>query len=235
VTPGPLILVGGAEFTPGNEEQDELFARAAAGGTALAVPTAAARQRPDLAFRHAREWFSQLGLELENLPALSKTDASQPSLAELASSGSGFYLVGGDPGLTVDVLRGSKVWDGIATAWRNGAVLAGSSAGAMALCEWSLIHARTKGDRNRRFKDALGIVPGVVVAPHFDGFGASWVESVKQTGRDVTMLGIDERTAAVFDEGGWRALGPGRVTVIGPTDTAEFSRGDRIEGLPAPS
>ena len=223
MTPGPLILVGGAEFTPGNEEQDELFVRAAAVGSAFAVPTAAARQRPDLAFRQASEWV------------LSKTDASLPTLADLASSGSGFYLVGGDPGLTVDVLRGSKVWDAIASAWRNGAVVAGSSAGAMALCDWSLVHARTKGDRNRRFKDALGLVRGVVLAPHFDGFGASWVDSVKQTGRDVTMLGLDERTAAVFEGDEWRALGPGRVTVIGPTATSKYSTGDRIDGLPTPA
>lgn len=234
MTPGPLILVGGAEFTPGNEPQDELFAKAAAGRTAFAVPTAAARHRPDLAYIHAREWFSRFGLQLENLNVLLKTDASSPNLAELAAGGSGFYLVGGDPGLTVDVLRGSRVWEAIATAWRGGAVLAGSSAGAMALCEWSLIHARTKGDPNRRFKDALGLVPGTVVAPHFDGFGSSWVESVKQTARDVTVLGLDERTAAVHDGEVWRALGPGRVTVIDGQSTATFAAGDAIEGLADP-
>jgi len=235
LTPGPLILVGGAEFTPGNEEQDELFVRAAAVGTAFAVPTAAARQRPDLATRHAQEWFATLGGKLENLPVVSRRDAASEDLAALAGIGRGFYFVGGDPGLTVDVLRGSKVWEAMATGWRNGAVLAGSSAGAMALCEWSLVHARTKGDRNRRFKDALGLVAGVVVAPHFDGFGARWVDSVKQTGREVTMLGLDERTAAVFDKEEWRVLGPGRVTVIGPTATASFSSGDLIDGLPTPA
>lgn len=231
---GSLILVGGAEFTPGNEPQDELFVEAVSGGTAFAVPTAAARHRPDLAFIHAREWFLQFGLDLRTLNVLSGADAALPELAERAATGSGFYLVGGDPGLTVDVLRGSVVWQAIASAWRAGAVLAGSSAGAMALCEWSLVHARTKGDPNRRFKDALGLVPNTVVAPHFDGFGGSWVESVKQTGRDVTVLGLDERTAAVHDGRAWRALGPGRVTVINGSSTATFASGDAIEGLAEP-
>src|SRR5439155_15941950 len=134
MTPGPVILVGGAEFTPGNEEQDELFVRAAAGATAFAVPTAAARQRPDLAFRQASEWFEGFGLELENLPVLTRTDAALPELSELAKRGGGFYLLGGEPGLTVDVLRDSLVWDAIATAWRSGAVPARSAAGAVAVC-----------------------------------------------------------------------------------------------------
>jgi hypothetical protein len=56
-TPGPLALVGGDELHPGNEEQDRVLVEAAGGGSAFVLATAAGRQRPDLAVRHAVEWF----------------------------------------------------------------------------------------------------------------------------------------------------------------------------------
>jgi len=168
---GPLALVGGDELHPGNEPQDEVLVAAAAGGPAYVLATAAARQRPDLAVRHARDWFGSLGLEVEELPATTRTLTKDPGVVRRASEGRFFYLVGGDPGLTVDVLRDSPVWEAVVNAWRRGAALGGSSAGAMAIGSWSLIRGRFRGDVERRFKDALGLVPEIAVAPHFETFG----------------------------------------------------------------
>jgi hypothetical protein len=64
-----------------------------------------------------------------------------------------------------------------ATAWRRGAALAGSSAGAMALAEWTLVRKAYPGHAERRYKPALDLVPRVAVAPHFATFGHRWVDS----------------------------------------------------------
>ncbi|HEX2647534.1 MAG TPA: Type 1 glutamine amidotransferase-like domain-containing protein, partial [Candidatus Dormibacteraeota bacterium] len=132
--PGLLALVGGDEFSPGNEEQDRMLAAGATRGPAYVVATAAARQSPDEAVAHARAWFAALGLELLDLPVLKRTDANSRELASLARGGGLFYLVGGDPGLVAQVLQESRVWRAMLEAWLDGASLAGSSAGAMALC-----------------------------------------------------------------------------------------------------
>src|SRR5882762_3120275 len=63
--PGSLALVGGDEFNPGNEEQDRILAATAKPGPAFVLPTAAARQGPEKAVAHARRWFKQFGLQLE--------------------------------------------------------------------------------------------------------------------------------------------------------------------------
>src|SRR6266508_792165 len=131
--PGPLALVGGDELNPGNEPQDEVLVAAASGGPAYVLATAAGRQRPDLAVRNARAWFKGLGLDVEELPAIRRSDVTSPKNAELARGGRFFYLVGGDPGLVPKTLADTPVWDAIVEAWREGAVLAGSSAGATAL------------------------------------------------------------------------------------------------------
>jgi len=208
---GPLALVGGDELNPGNEPQDTLLVAAAKGGPAFVVATAAAGQRPDLAVRHARDWFGGLGLDAEELPATSRELADSSEVAEMASGGSFFYLVGGDPSLVPRILAGSKVWDAIVDAWRKGAALAGSSAGAMALCEWVLL----SGGRGRLWSAGLGLVPGCAVVPHYDTFGGGWVEQVAASAPEgASLLGIDERTAVVWHEGKWTVLGDGDVRVI---------------------
>jgi cyanophycinase-like exopeptidase len=233
---GLLALVGGDEFNPGNEEQDRLLAVAARPGPAFVVPTAAGRQHPEVAVAHAISWFKQFGIELEELPVLKRTDANSKALAERARGGGLFYLVGGDPGLVVEVLRSSRVWTSIFEAWLGGAALAGSSAGSMALCGHTLIRATWPNRFNRRPADALGVLPGTAVLPHFETFGHRWIESAQKELPGSTLLGIDERSAAVWTDGGrWRAVGPGSVTVIKGSNVATFKSGSEVRGLGQPA
>jgi len=233
--PGLFALVGGDEFKPGNEEQDRLMVAAAGAGPAYVVPTAAARQGPDRAVAHATDWFAELGFHLRELPVLKRTDAMKASLADEAARGGFFYLVGGDPGLVAQVLRESLVWRAMFGAWRAGAVLAGSSAGSMALGSHTLVRATWPNRFRRRPMEALGAVPRTAVLPHFDTFGHKWVDSAREAAPDLTLLGIDERSAAVWQDGRWRAAGPGLVTVVKGTEVARFESGAKVKGLPQPA
>lgn len=227
--------MGGTEFMPGNEPHDRLFAAAAGSGPAYVVATAAVRQDPDRAVRTARGWFAGLGLEIVELRLRGRRDAADPAVVEAARGGGGFYLCGGDPGLVVQLLAGTAAWEEIVDAWRRGAALAGSSAGAMALGEWTLIRAGVAHQR-RRFAPALGIVPGLAVMPHFDEFGEGWLPSVRRGRQAAILLGLDVRTAAIWQPRiGWRADGVGRVTVLDGHSRVEHQAGRRIHGLPRPA
>lgn len=234
--PGPLALVGGDELKPGNEPHDEILVRAAGGGPAFVLATAA-REHPEVAVSNAVAWFGGLGLAVTELPARRRTDVTSASNAEQARSGRFFYLVGGDPGRVPKILAGSAVWDAIVAAWRDGAALAGSSAGAMALGEWTLVRARMPGDERRRYLPALGLVQRVAVIPHFDTFGHRWVASALSAAErpDVVLPGVDERSAAVWQAGSWHALGDGGVTVITAAGHRRFDGGSEIEGIPSPA
>jgi cyanophycinase len=230
---GFLALVGGDEFRPGNQEQDRLLIEHGGAGPAYVLATAAARQGPARAVATAREWFKGLGLEMQELPVLKRSDAESTKNVELAERGGLFYLTGGDPGLVVDVLRDSGVWQAILGAWRGGAALAGSSAGAMALGEWTLIRKAYPGHAERRYKPALELVRRVAVAPHFETFGHRWVDSVLREPpvEDVVIVGIDERSAAVWDGHAWTARGPGAITLIDRNDRAAYRSGEVLGGL----
>jgi cyanophycinase len=230
--PGVLVLNGGEEFRPGNEPQDRQLAAAAQRGPALVVTTAAARQRPELAAATARRWFASLGLQVEELPVYTRRDAGSPELATRAEQAGLLYLTGGDPGLVARVLAGSRVWAAMLRAWEEGAALAGSSAGAMALGERTLVMARWPRHHERRAAPALGLVPGVAVVPHYERFGPRWTVSDLPSG--ITLLGIDERSAAAWDGSAWRGLGAGKVTVVRPDGVVSFGRGEECRGIPVP-
>jgi cyanophycinase len=162
---------------------------------------------------------------------------TSPKNIEQARIGRFFYLVGGDPGLVPKTLADTPLWDAIVEAWREGAALAGSSAGAMALGEWTLIRDRLPGDARRRYRPALSLVPTIAVIPHFDGFGEQWVDGALAAAPrdDIVLVAVDERSAALWRDGVWRAFGPGGVTVITRSDRRRFSAGEPIEGIPQPA
>ena len=76
------------------------------------------------------------------------------------------------------VLKHSAVWDALVAAWRDGAVVVGSSGAAMALTD-PMVDARGGG-----LTIGLGLVSGVAVVPHFgdaaeDGTGEKLHRSVQ--------------------------------------------------------
>jgi cyanophycinase len=232
---GPLALVGGDELNPGNEPIDRVLAEAAAGGDAFVLASAAARQGAAQAVRNAQRWFQGLGLDVEELPATTAAVVRDPEAVARARAGRFFYLVGGDPGLVPKLLRGSPLWSAIVDAWRDGAALGGSSAGAMALGGWTLIREQMPGDSKRRYGDALNVVPGIAVLPHFDTFGKGWVDSaLERPPAGTTLVGLDERTGAVWTQGAWHALGAGGVTVITHTERRTYATGTEIDAMPRP-
>jgi cyanophycinase len=198
------------------------------------LATAAGRQRPELAVANAVRWFAGLGQEMRELPAIRRRDVTSAANVEMARAGRLFYLVGGDPGLVPTTLAGTPLWDAVVDAWRGGAALAGSSAGAMALCAWTLVRERMPGDHRRRAVPGLGLVRGTAVLPHFETFGHRWVGNATWPD-DLLLLGLDERTAALWLDGRWRALGDGAVTVIEGGSRRRFEAGDPVEGLPRPA
>ena len=232
---GPLALVGGDEFHPGNEHQDEILRDACAGRPAYVVATAA-QDFASGAVEAARHWFAGLGLEVHELRIRTKEDAAfararwpRPQAAGLV------YIAGGDPGFVVETLRASLVWKAIAAAWRAGAALAGSSAGAMALCEWCLVQTSWPGEVHERSVDALGLIPGCAILPHFDVLGDAWIPWAQEgLAQEAQVIGIDERTAAVLREGRWEVFGPGAVTVLQGEVRKRHVEGEQIEEMSNP-
>jgi cyanophycinase len=204
---GPLALVGGAEWTPPAAGLDAWLLERSASAVVTVVPTAA-KDHPEMAVRTARRHFQALGAEVDAAMILTRVDAGDPSAQGRLASAAFVYLAGGDPGHLATVLAGTPAWAGIVDAWRGGAVLAGSSAGAMVLCDRML---RPGG---RAPEAGLGLLEGTVVLPHHERWAARLPGVGATLGADpsLRLLGIDECTALVLEGEYCRVLGAGAVT-----------------------
>ncbi|MDA8392005.1 MAG: Type 1 glutamine amidotransferase-like domain-containing protein [Actinomycetota bacterium] len=202
-----MALIGGAEWQPGCEFDAELLALA--GGEVLVVPTAAAYEHPERAVATAEEWFSKLGGRAMSLPVLGRSDAQDRANAETARAAKFIYLGGGSPLHLRSVMKASIVWEAIREAWRSGAVLAGSSAGAMVLGDPMV------DPRGGAYTLGLGLVPQMAVVPHYGSWSKEKAgRTVKLASAGVVVAGIEERTGLVREpDGTWRVVGNGGVTL----------------------
>jgi cyanophycinase len=214
--PGYLLLEGGAEFG-GLMAQPDTRALELAGGPTSPVsiiPTAAA---PDNNHQHAgnngTRWFRSLGAaNVAVVPIVDAASANDPTLAEQVRRARLIYLLGGFTGYLGETLKGSLCWQAALEAYAQNAVLAGSSAGAMVLCQYYFDPAR------QQVVEGLNLLPNTCVLPHHNTFGQRWAPRLSTLLPEVALLGIDERTGMLDDGDGarkhaWRVYGQGTVTL----------------------
>jgi cyanophycinase len=205
-------LVGGEEWSPGCSFDEELLA---ASGTdhIVVLPTAAAYEKPERTVLAAGQWFEALGAQVEGLMVLSRSDAEDPAMAAVLRRARFIYLSDGSPLHLRSVLKGSKVYGALEAAWRDGAVVAGSAAGAMVLSDPMV------DPRGGALTVGLGLVEQLAVVPNFgdvdqDAHGEKLHRSVALAPREVPVVGIPDRTALIRSgDGTWRSAGAGAVTV----------------------
>lgn len=230
-TRGPVALVGSGEFL---EQMVSLDAELLEGRPQRAVflPTAAAEEGPErvaywveLATAHYRA----MGVEPVPLEVLERGDAESPGLAAKVAGAGLVYLSGGNPGYLASTLAGTVVWRAIIDAWNSGAALAGCSAGACAL-------SRVADDFRRPGRYAgqgLGVIPELVVIPHFDRF-ESWMpglaeQMLRRTPAGARLVGIDEDTALVRSGVLFTVRGENSVWLIdGDGKRQRFAAGEQI-------
>jgi cyanophycinase len=159
--------------------------------------------------------FAALGAEVEPVLVRGAQDADDPAAVAAIGEADLIYLSGGKPGHLLAALNDSGVGAALRAAHVRGAVLAGCSAGAIVLARHQL---RSVGRAFVRFpigwRDALGIVPGTIVIPHYDALPEPlWAALAFAAPADTLVLGIDEETALVGLDDAWQVHGRARVTV----------------------
>jgi cyanophycinase-like exopeptidase len=194
------------------------------------IPTAAAPEGEksvnywvDLGIRQAE----RMGVEAVPVVAHSRMDADSPELARKVDNAGLIYLSGGNPSFLANTLRDTLLWKAIDSAWRNGAALAGCSAGAMALADHIpglrlTSHSPTQG---------LGTLPHIRVLPHFDRMFAhvpDFFARFMNVPAGVTVVGIDEDTAIVGGPYEWEVQGRQSAWLFVEGHRVEFPTGSKL-------
>jgi cyanophycinase len=191
------------------------------------IPTAAAPDNNDQrAGNNGVRWFRSLGAkQVELLPLVDKASADDFHIASRISQSCLIYLLGGFTGYLGETLKGSASWQAMLRAYEAGAVVAGSSAGAMVMCQYYFDPGRGQ------VVEGLELVPNACVLPHHNTFGKGWAARLSKLLPEAVLLGIDERTGMIDDgeEGrkvGWRVHGQGAVTVYRKGQSRVYRAGE---------
>jgi cyanophycinase len=222
---GTLLLEGGAEFG-GKMREPDLKAIDLAGGfdaPIRIIPTAAAPDHNDRnAGNNGVRWFQSLGAKnVISVPLIDKASANDDEIVRSLQRAKLIYLLGGFPDYLGQTLKETRAWNAAIDAYQNGAVLAGSSAGAMVMCQYYYDPERG------RVHEGLNLLPRALMLPHHNTFGKSWVPQLTNELPNVILIGIDEQTGMLDAESHtWTVYGKGAVTLYSAGKQSVIQAGD---------
>jgi cyanophycinase len=225
---GHILLAGGAEFGGRMAEPDRRAIELAGGPDARisVIPTAAAPDHNhERAGGNAVRWFRSLGAtDVAALPLIDRRSADDPALAAALRAARLIYMLGGFPDYLGRTLLGSASWQALRAAHQAGAVIGGSSAGAMVLC------SHYYDPQGRKVREGLGLIQNSCVLPHHNTFGQGWAPRLAELLPQTILIGIDERTGMIDDgdDGRWQVYGQGAVTIYSGGKRATYSAGEAL-------
>jgi peptidase E len=141
-------------------------------------------------------------------------DARKDAPGALAAVGDAGLIVlpGGSPRRLLEALQESGLADLLAERVAAGVPMMGSSAGAMVVCEWTVLPQWRGAHRVAR---GLGLVPGLLAIPHYDGARTAWVKAARAHVPDeIDLLGIPECSGVYVDADALRATGAEPSTLL---------------------
>ena len=158
-------------------------------------------------------------------PLVDRQSADDPDVATGLRRSRLIYLLGGFPEYLAVVLKASAAWRAIMAALEEGAVLAGSSAGAMVMGDFFF------NPVSQKVVKGLGLLHATSIVPHFNSFGRTWVDRLQKELPSVSLIGIDEETGMINDgpAGTWTVYGGGAVAVCRGLQPERFGAGERLD------
>jgi cyanophycinase len=208
---GTLLIVGGAERLDRDLTVLRTFVQ-----LADAVPDrrdlvilTAATGHPEILGGEYRDIFRRLGWNPQHIhmpEVATREQAEEPAAAALLSRAAGIYMTGGDQVALLDVLGRTATEAAMISAYRAGAVIGGTSAGATAMGDPMIARGGGSGELRRgmvTIKRGMGLAGAdLFLDTHFGERGrfprmcAAVAEAPQALG-----VGIDENTALVLRPG----------------------------------
>ncbi len=231
---GHLMAIGGAEDKLRQRQILTRFVSLSGGNDARIAVVSTASSLGDAATELYASLFRALGVaEIRGLRPLTRDDAEQPEVVNAIADATGIFLTGGNQLRLSGVIAGTPLGRMLLARHREGAVVAGTSAGASALGAHMVAFGTsgaTPKQRMTQMSAGLGLLPGVLIDQHFEQrnrYGR--LEALVAQSPSLLGVGIDEDTAALVTPAGiLEVLGKGAVTILDPahlvTDAYEVKR-----------
>jgi cyanophycinase len=214
------MIIGGAEDKVRDRVILGRFVELAGGSGGIVVVISTASSLGFVAGERYREIFTGLGIaEVRPLHAMTRSQANDEGYVRQVRDASGIFLTGGNQLRLSSTIGGTLLADAVLERFRQGAVVAGTSAGASAMSSHMIAFGASGGTPKHRMAAlaaGLGVLPSVIVDQHFqqrNRYGR--LLSVIAQNPSLLGLGVDEDTAGVVDpDGVMEVIGRGSVTIV---------------------
>ncbi|MCB0597735.1 MAG: cyanophycinase [Lewinellaceae bacterium] len=222
---GKLFIIGGGKRPPALVQAMVAAAGLDTAGYAIILPMASGE--PDSAAYYGIRQFVELGLPAAKFRACNFEKGSYPKAAIDSLRGARLvYIAGGDQNRFMDVVLGSPVYEAIHEAYRKGATIAGTSAGAAVMSRRMITgneykHPDYTGDfrtieaENIEMKEGLGLLPNAIVDQHFIyrmRMNRLMSAALEHPGQ--ACIGIDESTAILVEGNSATVVGDSQVILL---------------------
>lgn len=216
---GPLIAIGGAEDKVGDRAILRLVVERAGGRDARIAIFPTASSIPNEMAPLYEKIFRSFGAQADAVWVEQRSDAEDPKKLAQVRDATAIFFTGGAQGRIVTLIGGTPMAQAVRRAYRAGAVVAGTSAGASVICDHMIAQGRKSYAPRRAnitMAPGLGLTKRLVIDQHF--------AQRHRIGRLFTAValnpfllgvGIDEDTAIVLSPSHQlQVFGAGTVTVI---------------------
>ncbi|MBD3880223.1 cyanophycinase [Phormidium tenue FACHB-886] len=216
---GMLVIIGGAEDRDGDCHILREFIRLAGGRRARIVVLTAATSEPEEAGYTYIDLFEELGAaDVRVADTRDRRDANRIDAIRAIGRATGIFFTGGDQTRIVESIKGTILEDAIEKRYAEGIVIGGTSAGAAIMSESMIARGNSNTSPHSNtvtLERGMGFLRGVVLDQHFAERGRlGRLMAALLLDQAVLGIGIDENTAIVVQDGEFRVLGEGAVTVI---------------------
>lgn len=216
---GPLVAIGGGEDKSTRAEiLRRVMSMAPVKAPVVGVVTTAS-STPEEVFASYREVFLNIGArDVLDVRVRERQDAEAPEMLDMIRRSDVVFISGGDQMRLTNILGGSSALDGIRERRKDGAVIAGTSAGAA--CQAStMIYGGPADDSLKKgavkMSAGFGFVDGVIIDTHFLQRGRfSRLMEVGATNPEYLGIGLGEDAAVLLDKERFYAFGPGHVILV---------------------
>lgn len=198
---GPVMAIGGAEDKFKNKVILSRFVELAGGREAriAIVPTASSIESAGVRYKAI---FLELGVDSADVAYISeRSSANDRGIVELIRESTGVFMTGGNQMRLSAVMGGTRSMETILERNAEGAVVAGTSAGASILSSHMVAFGNSGGSPRQRMAQMVagfGLISNVIIDQHFrqrDRIGR--LLALVAGNPSLLGVGIDEDTAAI--------------------------------------
>ena len=196
---GTIALQGGGPFVA-NDELDRRLLTTVGTSKALVLPTADAFEHPERLIAGAMTWGERLGVEVEALMVLRRSEAMEAGAAAVVSAARAVYFVGDQPLHLRSVLKDTPLWDALLGVLASGGLVVGVAGSAAALCDPMV------DPRGGAFTLGLGLVSGLALVTEAE----SWSPERRHRTRELantSLAVLHSGDALVRSAAGWESVG----------------------------